>query len=135
MRDAILLKDSRLLWGIVALLAAAFATNLVLGQFNAGFQGQPVAQTNQIWNFGGMLLAGLAFTLAGGCPGRQLSLAGEGDGDAAMFASGMLVGAGVAHTFNMTSSTAGPGIYSPFIVIAGLIVCAIIGLTMREARA
>ncbi len=81
-----------------------------------------------------MVLAGLAFTLAGGCPGRQLFLTGEGDTDSAMFFAGMLVGAGVAHTFNMTSSAAGTGVFGPFIVITGIIICAVIGLTMREAK-
>jgi hypothetical protein len=82
-----------------------------------------------------MVLAGLAFTLAGGCPGRQLFLSGEGDADAGMFVSGMLVGAGIAHTFNMASSTAGPGAFGPFVVIAGLVICIVIGLTMREVVA
>jgi YedE family putative selenium metabolism protein len=134
-RDAILLRDSRLLFGVLALIVAAFVTNLILGQFHAGFASQPVAHTDGWWNFGGMVLAGLAFTLAGGCPGRQLFLSGEGDADSAMFISGMLVGAGVAHTYNMTSSAAGTGIYGPFIVIIGIVVCAVIGLTMREAKA
>ncbi len=134
-RDAILLRDSRLLYGVLALIVVAFITNLALGQFNPGFSGQPVAHTDGWWNFGGMVLAGLAFTLAGGCPGRQLFLTGEGDADSAMFVSGMLVGAGVAHTFSMTSSSTGPGVFGPFIVVAGLVICAVIGLTMREARA
>ncbi len=133
-RDAILLRDSRLLYGVLALIVAAFITNLILGQFHPGFEKQPVAHTNELWNFAGMVLAGLAFTLAGGCPGRQLFLTGEGDADSAMFVSGMLVGAGVSHTYSMASSTAGPGVFGPFIVIAGLIICIIIGLTMREAK-
>lgn len=133
-RDAILLRDSRLLYGVLALIVAALVTNLVLGQFNPGFSGQPVAHTNEWWNFGGMALAGLAFTLAGGCPGRQLFLVGEGDADSAMFISGMLVGAGISHTYNMASSPAGPGVFGPFIVIIGLVVCIVIGLTMREVK-
>jgi len=133
-RDAILLRDSRLLYGLLALIVAAFVTNLILGQFHAGFANQPVAHTNGWWNFGGMVLAGLAFTLAGGCPGRQMFLSGEGDADSAMFISGMLVGAGVAHTYNMASTAAGPGVFVPFIVVTGIVVCAVIGLTMREAR-
>jgi YedE family putative selenium metabolism protein len=133
-RDAILLRDSRLLYGLLALIVAAFVTNLILGQFHAGFANQPVAHTNGWWNFGGMVFAGLAFTLAGGCPGRQMFLSGEGDADSAMFISGMLVGAGVAHTYNMASSAAGPGVFGPFIVVTGIVVCAVIGLTMREAR-
>ena len=133
-RDVILVRDFRLFWGVVVLILAAFVTNLLLGQFHPGITGQPIAQTNQLWNFGGMVLAGLAFTLAGGCPGRQLFLAGEGSADAAVFVLGMLVGAGIGHTYNMTSSTSGPGIYGPAIVIAGIIVCSILGLTMRTAK-
>ncbi len=134
-RDMIMLKDSHLLNGVIALIVVAFITNFALGQFHPGFANQPVAQTNEWWNFGGMALAGLAFTLAGGCPGRQLFLAGEGDGDSAMFVSGMLVGAGFAHNFSIASSATGPSAFGPLTVIVGLVICVIIGLTMREAVA
>lgn len=104
-RDLILLRDGRMFHGLVALVAAAILTNGALGQFRAGFAGQPLAHTATLWNFGGMVLAGLAFTLAGGCPGRQLFLSGEGDGDAAVFSLGLLTGA-AAHNFNLASSAA-----------------------------
>ncbi len=81
-----------------------------------------------------MVLAGLAFTLAGGCPGRQLFLAGEGDADSGLFIIGMFVGAGFAHNYSMASSAAGPGVFGPTVVIVGLIICVIIGLTMRDAK-
>jgi YedE family putative selenium metabolism protein len=103
-----------------------------LGQFHPGFENQPVSHTNWLWNFGGMALAGLAFILAGGCPGRQLFLSGEGDGDAAVFSLGMIVGAGFAHNFSLASSPTGPGAYGPAIVVIGLVVCAAIGLVFRE---
>ena len=135
LRDLILTRDAHLFNGIVALIIAAFLTNLALGQFKPGFAGQPVAQTDALWNFGGMVLAGLAFILAGGCPGRQFIMSGEGDGDAAVFALGMIVGAGFAHNFNLASSAAGPSPYGPAAVILGLIVCVVIGLTMRERMA
>jgi YedE family putative selenium metabolism protein len=132
LRDLFMLRDTYLFFGIVALVLAAFVTNLALGQFNPGFEKEPIAHTDAIWNFGGMVLAGLAFTLAGGCPGRQLILSGEGDTDAAVFWLGMLVGAGFAHNFNLASSATGPSPYGPAAVIVGLIVCGVIGLTMRE---
>ncbi len=135
LRDIVLLRDMHLFNGVLALLVAAFLTNLALGQFKPGFEGQPVAHVNWLWNFGGMVLAGLAFTLAGGCPGRQVFLSGEGDADAAIFVFGMIAGAGIAHTFSLASSAAGPGAYGPAAVIIGLVVLSIIGLTMREARA
>ncbi len=131
-RDLMLMRDTYLFFGIVALVAAAFITNLALGQFNPGFDKQPIAHTDGLWNLGGMALAGLAFTLAGGCPGRQLILSGEGDTDAAVFWLGMLVGAGIAHNFNLASSAAGPSPYGPAAVVIGLVVCLAIGWTMRE---
>jgi uncharacterized protein len=131
-RDLLLLRDAHLANGVIALVVAAFATNCILGQFNPGMAGQPIAHGNAWWNFGGMVLAGLAFTLAGGCPGRQLFLAGEGDGDAAIFVAGMLVGAGFAHNFNIASTAAGPSPFGPAAVVAGIVVCIAIGLTMKE---
>lgn len=131
-RDVILIRNTHLLSGILGILIAAFIMNLILGQFKAGFSDQPIAHANHLWNFLGMVLAGLAFALAGGCPGRQLFLSGEGDGDAAIFATGMIVGAGFAHNFSMASSPAGPGAYGPASVIIGLIFCIVVGFTMRE---
>jgi len=135
LRDVILMRETHFASGIVALILAAFVTNLALGQFNPGFEGQPVAHNNALWNFGGMVLTGLAFTLAGGCPGRQLILAGEGDGDAAMLVLGMLMGAAFAHNFSLASSPAGPGAFGPAAVLVGLTVAIVIGVTMRERPA
>ncbi len=134
-RDLILMKNTHLFSGVAAMILAAFVTNLALGQFHPGFAGQPVAHSDGLWNFAGMLLSGLCFTLAGGCPGRQVFLSGEGDGDAAIFVVGMIVGAGFAHNFNLASSTAGPSAYGPAAVVLGIIVCVALGLSMREKAA
>jgi len=134
-RDFVLFKQTHLLSGFVALVVFAFLTNLVLGQFHPGFEKQPVAHTMSLWNFAGMMLAGLAFALAGGCPGRQLFLAGEGDGDAAIFVMGMIVGAAIAHNFGLASSPDGIGPYGIPAVIIGLLVCFFIGFTMRRKPA
>lgn len=131
-RDVILIKDTYLFTGVASLLLAALVSNLILKQFHPGFYDQPVAHINQLWNFGGMVLAGLAFTLAGGCPGRQLFLSGEGDADAAVFVLGMIVGAGFAHNFATASSPKGPGLWGPASVIVGLIICFIIGFSMSD---
>lgn len=131
-RDTVLLKDNHLLQGIVAFIVAAFITNLLLGQFHPGFEGQPIAHTNTLWNFLGMVLSGLAFTLAGGCPGRQLILSGEGDSDAAIFVIGMASGAAIAHNFYLASSGAGITSFAPYAVFIGLVFCIILGFTMRE---
>ena len=132
LRDLMLIRDPHLFWGILALVGAALVSNLALGQFKLGFVEQPVAHDNHLWNFAGMMLAGLAFALAGGCPGRQIFMAGEGDGDAGVFVIGMIVGAGFSHNFGLASSPAGPGPWGPAAVIVGLAVCAVIGLTMRQ---
>ena len=131
-RDLILFKQTHLFLGLLALAVFAFITNLFVGQFHPGFVKQPVAHTMHVWNFGGMVLAGLAFALAGGCPGRQLFLTGEGDGDAAVFVLGMIVGAGFAHNFGLASSPKGVGPHGIAAVIIGLLVCLFIGFTMRK---
>ena len=131
-RDVILIKDFHLMSGVAALLIFAFVMNLILSQFNPGFEGQPIAHTDHVWNFLGMSLSGLAFVLAGGCPGRQLFLSGEGDMDAAVFALGMIVGAGIAHNFAIASSAKGIGAFGPPAVIIGLVFCLIIGFAHRD---
>jgi YedE family putative selenium metabolism protein len=131
-RDFVLFRQMHLLSGFLALIITAFVVNLILGQFKAGFEGQPVAHTMHVWNFAGMALSGLAYCLAGGCPGRQLFLAGEGDGDAAVFVLGMIVGAAFSHNLGLASSPAGVGPYGIPAVIVGLAVCLFIGFTMRK---
>lgn len=131
-RDIILIRDYYLAAGVAGLLLGALITNLLLGQFNPGFDGQPIAQTSQPWNFLGMALAGLAYALSGGCPGRQLFLSGEGDGDAAVFVLGMIVAAGFAHNFGVASSPQGVGPWGPLFVVIGLVACLTIGFTMRQ---
>ncbi len=132
LRDLMLIRDPHLFWGILCIAGVALVSNLLLGQFKLGFAEQPIAHTDHLWNFAGMMLAGLAFALAGGCPGRQLFMAGEGDGDAAVFVIGMIIGAGFSHNFGLASSPAGPGPWGPAAVIVGLVVCVVIGLTMRQ---
>ncbi|BAD42114.1 YedE family putative selenium transporter [Symbiobacterium thermophilum] len=134
-RNLFMLRDTKLLTGVVALIITAAVANLALGQFHPGFANQPIAHTDGLWNFMGMLLSGLAFTLGGGCPGRQLFLSGEGDTDAAVFTFGLLTGTALAHNFNLASSAAGPSPYGPAAVIIGLIVVVVLGFTMRDVAA
>lgn len=79
-----------------------------------------------------MVLSGLAFTLAGGCPGRQLFLSGEGDSDAAIFVIGMIVGATFAHNFGLASSGNGATPAGMTALVIGFIGCLLIGFTMRK---
>ena len=128
LRDLFLFKQTHLLSGVLAFLVVAFAANLVLGQFKPGFTGQPIAHTDGLWNFLGMVASGLAFALAGGCPGRQLILAGEGDGDSAVFVLGMLVAAGLAHTMGWASSPAGLGPNGMAATLVALGFCLLVGV-------
>jgi uncharacterized protein len=141
-RDLILMRDPHLMWGVLALVVTTFAINLVFGKVRFGFAAQPIAHSNHLWNFLGMVLAGLAFTLAGGCPGRQLFLSGEGDGDSAVFVLGMVLGAAFSHNFGLAGSpdklvdgVLTVGGVKPVGMIAvglGIAVCVVLGLTMRE---
>lgn len=132
LRDLILFRQTHLFLGLIAFAVFAFITNLALKQFHPAFTNQPVSHTMHLWNFGGMVVAGLAFALAGGCPGRQLFLAGEGDGDAAVFVFGMIVGAAFSHNFGLASSPEGVGPHGIAAVVIGLLVCLFIGFTMRK---
>lgn len=141
-RDVILIRDTHLMSGVAALLVVALVTNLLLGQFHPGFAAQPIAHSNHLWNFLGMALAGLAFALAGGCPGRQLFLSGEGDGDAAVFVLGMITGAAFAHNWGLAASpdtlvegvlkVGGISSTGMAAVLLGFAICLAIGFTMRE---
>ena len=141
-RDSLLIRDFHLLYGVLAMLLAAWVVNLALGRVNVGFNAQPIAHSNHLWNFAGMVLAGLAFVLAGGCPGRQLFLAGEGDTDSGVFVIGMLFGAAIAHNFQLAAGAdtvvdsvlrvGGPGVNGQVAVAIGLVFCLTLGLTMRE---
>ncbi|MBU1023639.1 YedE-related selenium metabolism membrane protein, partial [bacterium] len=123
---------------------AAFIVNIILNQFNPGFTGQPIAHTSHVWNFLGMVLAGMAFALAGGCPGRQCFMAGEGDSDASTFVIGMIVGAAFAHNFFLAAGPdkmvdgalkiGGPGPNGVIAVIVGLVFCLVVGLLMKPAN-
>ncbi|PKN60237.1 MAG: YedE-related selenium metabolism membrane protein [Deltaproteobacteria bacterium HGW-Deltaproteobacteria-11] len=131
-RDVMLIRDFHLVSGVAALLIFAFGMNLILGQFKPGFAGQPIAHTDHLWNFLGMALSGLAFVLAGGCPGRQLFLSGEGDMDAGIFVLGMIIGAAVAHNFALASSPKGITDFAPAAVILGFVFCVVVGITQRD---
>lgn len=103
-RDAVLFRDFKLLYGFVAIFAVVLVGNLINGSFKAGFTMQPVAHSSHLWNLLGMALVGWGSVLLGGCPLRQLILAGEGNGDSAVTVFGMIVGGALAHNFGLAGS-------------------------------
>lgn len=142
-RDAVLFREWKLLLGFLAILVSAFLVNLILGAatgtafFNPGFAGQPVAHTDGLWNALGMFLAGFGCVLLGGCPLRQLVLAGEGNTDSAVTVLGLMVGAAFAHNFGLAASADGPTANGKIAVIIGIAVVAVIAAanTFRKADA
>ena len=89
-RDVILMKNFDLLSIIAALFAVMAVYNLAAGNFHLGFSGQPIAHSQHLWNILGMYVVGFAAVLAGGCPLRQLILAGQGSSDSAVTFLGRL---------------------------------------------
>ena len=124
-RDMILFRDNHLLLGFISIIVFSFIANMFLGFFNLGFQNQPIAHTDGLWNFLGMALVGWGSVLLGGCPLRQLILSGEGNTDSAISVMGMIVGAAIAHNFGLASSADGVTLYGK---IAALICFAFLGI-------
>lgn len=105
-RDVILMKNFDLLSIIGALFAVMLIFNLATGNFHLSFSGQPIAHSQHLWNILGMYAVGFAAVLAGGCPLRQIILAGQGSSDSAVTFLGMLLGAALAHNFNLVGAAA-----------------------------
>lgn len=132
-RDMILFREFKLLTGFIAIFVSALVMNLIVTAispdtyFRLAFDAQPVAHMDGMWNALGMLLVGFACVLLGGCPLRQLILAGEGNTDSAVTVIGLLLGAAAAHNFGLASSAQGPTANGKAAVILGIIVVIVIG--------
>ena len=109
LRDVFLLKDFTLLSGFLAIWITVTLGNLILHKYNLSALSQPVAHSQYLWSFLGMAAVGWGSILLGGCPLRQLILAGEGNGDSAVTVLGMLVGAAVSHNFSLQPGLRGRG--------------------------
>ena len=139
LRDAFMLRDFTLLSGFLAIWITITIGNLILGKYNLGMLSQPIAHTQHLWSFLGMALAGWGSILLGGCPLRQLILAGEGNGDSAVTVLGMMVGAAIAHNFGMAGNpdsvvdgvykVGGTSTVGMVAVILGFVVLAAISVT------
>ena len=104
LRDVVMFRDGSLIAGFAAIFVTVLIGNLCLSKFSLGFTGQPVAHSAHLWNFVGMLIAGWGSVLLGGCPLRQLILAGEGNGDSAVTVFGMITGAALAHNLSLAGN-------------------------------
>lgn len=135
-RDAVLFKDFHLVFGFVAIIIAVLVGNLITGNFKFGFDAQPIAHTDGVFNFLGMLMVGWGSVLLGGCPLRQLILAGEGNSDSAITVFGYIAGAAVAHNFGLASSGDGIG-KGPvlWVLIAGFVFFLLLSVCNSKRRA
>ena len=104
LRDVFLFRDFHLVNGFIAIFVTVLVGNLIMGNYNPTLAVQPVAHHDYLWSFLGMAAAGWGSVLLGGCPLRQLILAGEGSGDSAVTIFGMLVGAALEHNFGMAGN-------------------------------
>lgn len=105
-RDLFLMKNFDLLTMIGSFSVIMLIFNLLTGGFKLSFDGQPVAHAQHLWNILGMYAVGFAAVLAGGCPLRQLILAGQGSSDSAVTFLGLFIGAAVCHNFGLAASAA-----------------------------
>jgi YedE family putative selenium metabolism protein len=119
-RNIVLLKNPTMFWGYVAIFVVTLLGNLVLGKFKLGFDGQPIAHTDALWNFLGMALVGYGSVLLGGCPLRQLVMSGEGNADAGIAVIAFLIAGATAHNFGIAASPAGVPLNGKIAVLIGL---------------
>ena len=158
-RDIFLAKDFYLFSGLAAFIIGALATNYIVGNFTTGgllssphgdivyhwgftkqaialpytnIEGGASAFSQYIWTFLSFSLVGLAATQMGGCPLRNIVLAGEGDTDAGVSVLGYIAGGAVAMNFLIASSGSGLGTWGPWAVVAGLVFCLGIGFMLME---
>lgn len=136
-RDAVMFKEFGLLAGFVCIIIAVMGGNLIVGNgLKFSFDGQPVAHTEWLWNMLGMSVVGWGCCLLGGCPLRQLVLAGEGNSDSAITVMGMIVGGGLSHTLKIASSGAGTGDNGPTATIICLVVLLLVSVfNLRKEKA
>ena len=104
-RDVIIMKNFDLLTIIGSLFVVMLIFNIATGRFVLGFNTPGIiAHSEHLWNILGMYAVGFAAVLAGGCPLRQLILAGQGSSDSGVTVIGMFVGAALCHNFGLAAS-------------------------------
>jgi YedE family putative selenium metabolism protein len=132
LRNFFLTRNARMLGGLLLLFGAAFAVNLASGMFHPGLADQPASHLDFGWAAAGMFLVGLGAVLIGGCPFRQLVMAGEGDADAGAAVLGMLVAGGLVQSWGLRSTIAGATPAGKLATLIGLALVLGTALAYRE---
>lgn len=117
----VFLREKRMLVAALTLMAAYGLVQAFGGRFQLGFDQQPIAHQEHLWNFLAVTLVGLCGGLAGGCPVRLLVLSGEGNGDAFAGVMGIVVGGAISHNFDIVSSATGTTAAGRTVVVFGLV--------------
>jgi YedE family putative selenium metabolism protein len=122
-----------MLLAALALVLGYAAVSLATGRFTGSFTA-PLAHSDAVWNVLALALLGLSGALAGGCPVRQMVMAGEGNADAFVTVAGLVVGGALAHGWGVVSSAAGPTDAGRAAVVLGLVAAAGYGVALARAR-
>jgi len=131
-RDILLIKNGWGFIGYVLIIVAALAGSLMTGRFRFGFEGQPIAHTDAMWNFLSMALVGYGSALIGGCPLRQMIRAGHGSADGGIALLAFITAGATAHNFKIAASTEGVPPNGKIAVIIGLVLLTGIALLCRK---
>lgn len=146
-RDVILMKNFDLLTIIGSFFVVMLIYNIAAGNFVLAFNTPGViAHSEHLWSILGMYAVGFAAVLAGGCPLRQLILAGQGSSDSAVTVLGMLIGAALSHNLGLAASATAVNaetqevvagsvpLNGKIAVIICIAVCFIIGFTNKRTE-
>jgi YedE family putative selenium metabolism protein len=132
LRNFFLTRNARQLGGLLLLFVAALGVNIATGLFQPGLYDQPGSHLDWGWAAAGMFLVGLGAVLIGGCPFRQLVMAGEGDTDAGAAVLGMLVAGGLVQSWGLRSTIAGATPAGKLATLIGLVLVLGTALAYRE---
>ncbi len=145
-RDIILMKNFDLFSILLGIFVVMLGYNLASKNFVLQAFG-PVAHAQSLWNILGLYIVGFAAVLLGGCPARQLILAGQGSADSVVTVLGMFLGAASAHNFGLASAAAsratadvpaslgGPGPAGQMAALVSIVFLFIVAFTGTRKRA
>lgn len=125
-------KEYKYAYGILSLFIVVLIGNVILDNFKLSFISQPIAHTDGIFNFLGMLIVGWGSVMLAGCPFRQIVKAGSGNSDSAVIILGFLVGAAISHNFGLAATPKGVGENGQIAVFVILVLLLVISLVSKK---
>ncbi len=139
-RDAVLFKEYKLLFGFAAILVTALVMNLILGAvtgtsyFNPGICGTADRThrrtVERTWHVSGRVWLHSSRWMSD----ASADSAGEGNTDSVVTVLGLMAGAAFAHNFGLASSAEGPTANGKIAVIIGIVVVAVIAASQLNEK-